>query len=104
MSNQEITRDPLIVGDVTYKVVEIVWPDDRRTFDVYRGDELLTGNKSLDPYPTDVEICGLLDPDDPDNFPRSGACCNVEIVLTPEGWQHDGAPWFWGDDHEADPH
>ena len=29
--------------------------------------------------------------------------CGYNIVLTPDGWQHDVAPYFWGDDHEPDP-
>lgn len=34
---------------------------------------------------------------------RAPCGCGVEVVLTPEGWQHDAAPWFWGDDHDAWP-
>jgi hypothetical protein len=102
MSNTEITRDPLQVGDVKYKVVEIVWPDERRSFDVYKDDNLLTGDESLDHYPTEDDIRDLLDPSDPDSFPTSSCGCGYDTILTPEGWQHDAAAWFWGDDHQAD--
>lgn len=29
--------------------------------------------------------------------------CGHRLVYTPEGWQHDAAPWFWGDDHDPKP-
>jgi hypothetical protein len=28
--------------------------------------------------------------------------CGYEIVWTGDGWQHDAAPFFWGDDHDPD--
>jgi hypothetical protein len=37
------------------------------------------------------------------NYPRSSCGCGYDLVLTPEGWQHDAAPYFWGDDHDPDP-
>jgi hypothetical protein len=40
---------------------------------------------------------------DPDTFKRTSCGCGYVIVLTPEGWQHEAAPWFWGDDHDASP-
>ena len=26
----------------------------------------------------------------------------MDVVWTPEGWQHDAAPYVWGDDHDVD--
>jgi hypothetical protein len=41
--------------------------------------------------------------DDPDEFPRTFCGCGYPITLTPDGWQHEVAPYWWGDDHDASP-
>ena len=41
--------------------------------------------------------------DEVPEYVRSACGCGHELVFTPDGWQHDAAPWFWGDDHDADP-
>lgn len=46
------------------------------------------------------EILRRHDETDPD---RSTCRCGHPIALTPDGWQHDSAPYFWGDDHDANP-
>ena len=53
-----------------------------RGLDVPAGDEEDEGHPV---YPT--AVCG----------------CGSELIYTPEGWQHDAAPWVWGDDHDPDP-
>lgn len=35
--------------------------------------------------------------------PEASCGCGYPIVYTGNGWQHDTAPWFWGDDHDPDP-
>jgi hypothetical protein len=31
-----------------------------------------------------------------------GACsCGYPVVWTGDEWQHDAAPWRWGDDHDV---
>lgn len=40
---------------------------------------------------------------DADEFPRTDCGCGLPLVFTPDGWQHDCAPYFWGNDHEPDP-
>lgn len=40
---------------------------------------------------------------DPDEFPRSACGCGLEILYTPDGWEHDCADWFVGDGHQAAP-
>lgn len=37
------------------------------------------------------------------DYPRTDCGCGYEIIFTPEGWQHDAAPYLWGDDHDPDP-
>jgi hypothetical protein len=43
----------------------------------------------------------LQQPGVPDRI-RSSCGCGHEIVWTGDGWQHDVAPYFWGDDHDID--
>jgi hypothetical protein len=40
---------------------------------------------------------------DPDTFPRTFCGCGYPITLTPDGWQHEVAEWWWGGDHDAEP-
>ena len=37
------------------------------------------------------------------DYPRSTCGCGFTIILTEDGWQHDAAPYLWGDDHDARP-
>lgn len=39
---------------------------------------------------------------DPGEFPRTQCGCGMEVIFTPDGWQHDCAPWFFGSDHDPD--
>ena len=43
-----------------------------------------------------------LNPLDPDERPRSNCGCGFNVVYTGQGWQHDAAPWFWGNDHDVE--
>lgn len=39
-----------------------------------------------------------------DGRPRTTCGCGFDIVYIGYGeWQHDAAPYFWGDDHDAQP-
>jgi hypothetical protein len=42
-----------------------------------------------------------IDRANPDRL-RSNCGCGVEVIWTPQGWQHDAAPYIWGDDHDVD--
>lgn len=39
----------------------------------------------------------------PNRYPTDTCGCGHELVYTPEGWQHNVAPYFWGDDHDPQP-
>lgn len=39
----------------------------------------------------------------PAEYLRSDCGCGYELIFTEEGWQHDAAPYLWGDDHDPDP-
>jgi hypothetical protein len=47
-------------------------------------------------------------PEEPGNslpggdYIRTDCGCGYEVIYTPEGWQHDAAPYLWGDDHTPD--
>lgn len=43
-------------------------------------------------------------PADEPEFEQAICGCGYPIIRTPEGWQHDAAPYFWGDDHDAEPY
>lgn len=43
------------------------------------------------------------DEDDESEFEEAVCGCGYPIINTPEGWQHNAAPYFWGDDHDAEP-
>lgn len=43
------------------------------------------------------------DDEDDDTYPKASCGCGFELIYTAEGWQHDAAPYLWGDDHDADP-
>lgn len=34
---------------------------------------------------------------------RATCACGTELVNTPDGWQHNLAPYLWGNDHDANP-
>lgn len=73
----EIDREPITVDDVEYQVTEIIWKNGGRSFDVYKGDKLLTEDESLDEYPTAEQIRDLvLNKDNPDN--SLGALAAIE--------------------------
>jgi len=96
----ELDREPITVDEVEYTVTEIVWNNGGRSFDVFIEGGLLTEDESLDHYPTEEDIRRLYNEDDADTFPSTTCGCGHEIIRTPEGWQHNVAPWFWGDDHD----
>lgn len=60
--SKEITLDTHTVADVEISVVEVVWPDGGRSFEVYRSsdDQCLTMEGAFDLIPTDDEIEQLL--------------------------------------------
>ena len=97
------------VDGVEFQIVETARDGDLPAFDVYRVDADERFNNTREPFdhhPTDDEIVELLDEmnaNDPDKFPTDSCGCGYEIVRTPDGWQHNVAPWFWGDDHDPQP-
>lgn len=43
------------------------------------------------------------DDPDPDEFPAAACGCGLPLLFTPDGWQHNCAVWFTGEDHEPQP-
>src|SRR3954470_4884949 len=44
---------------------------------------------------------GYLEGDDTTDRPRETCGCGYELVWVDGEWQHDAAPYLWGDDHDA---
>lgn len=43
------------------------------------------------------------DDDSDDTYPTASCGCGFDLIYTADGWQHQAAPYLWGDDHDADP-
>lgn len=101
------TDDPAALAAVTDKSEE---------FEFVIGDTMVTvepHNHKMEPtavvFNDSVQLTctecpySSLVPVDINDYVRTDCGCGIEVVYTPEGWQHDAAPYFWGDDHDAIP-
>jgi hypothetical protein len=61
-SPREYEYDKRLVSDDMVRITELVWPDERRSYDVHLvdGDIDLTENGCFDDPPTDAQIRGLI--------------------------------------------
>ena len=90
-----IDRGSRVVAGVAVRVTELVWPDERRSFEVHLGDIDLTENGCFDAPPTDAQIRDLLaghrtaappvDPADTADLQRA----LLRTVSAQVGWQVD---------------
>jgi hypothetical protein len=56
---RDVDRGSRTVDGITVRVTELVWPDERRSFEVHLGDIDLTENGCFDDPPTDAQIRDL---------------------------------------------
>lgn len=61
----------------------------------------MQANQPGDPTPPRF-VTGRFDADT-ESFPRTSCGkCGETVVFTPDGWQHECAPWFQGGGHQPD--
>jgi hypothetical protein len=94
-----------------YFTLTIDAPDDKEDdYELTEGFEALAESVMTTAHGTvkiaiaedrDVIFTSYSDDGPPDRI-RAHCGCGYEIVWTDDGWQHDAAPYLWGNDHEPD--